>query len=85
MLKGKFSSVLALISLLSCQQIAIANSYAQSTKFKTGYSLVADQLIPVEIAQTQAEREMGLSGRNFDKNNYRMVFVFENTKRVNFG
>ncbi len=84
MLKSKFSSVLALISLLVGPKIAIANSYAQTAKFKTGYSLVADQLIPVEIAQTQAEREMGLSGRNFDKNNYRMVFVFESPQRVNF-
>ena len=85
MIKSKFSLVLALISLLSCQQIAIANSYAQTTKLKTGYSLVADQLIPVEIAQTEAKREIGLSGQNFDKNSFRMVFVFENTKRVNFG
>jgi len=84
MINSKFSSVLALISLLVGPKIAIANSYAQTAKFKTGYSLVADQLIPVEIAQTQAEREMGLSGRNFDKNNYRMVFVFESPKRVNF-
>ena len=67
-----------------CPQIALDHSYAQTAKFKTGYSLVADQLIPVEIAQTEAEREMGLSGRNFDKNNYRMVFVFESPKRVNF-
>ena len=65
-------------------QIALDPSYAQTAKFKTGYSLVADQLIPVEIAQTEAEREMGLSGRNFDKNNYRMVFVFEIPQRVNF-
>ena len=79
-----FSLVLALISLLVGQQIVLDHSYAQTAKFKTGYSLVADQLIPVEIAQTQAEREMGLSGRNFDKNNYRMVFVFENPQRVNF-
>ena len=84
MIKSKFSSVLALISLLLCPQIAIDNSYAQSAKFKTGYSLVAKQLIPVEIAQTEAEMEIGLSGRNFDKNNYRMVFVFESPKRVNF-
>ena len=76
MIKSKFSSVLALISLLLCPQIAIDNSYAQTAKFKTGYSLVTDQLIPVEIAQTQAEREMGLSGRNFDKNNYRMGVCF---------
>ena len=27
---------------------------------------------------------MGLSGRNFDKNNYRMVFVFESPQRVDF-
>ena len=65
-------------------QIALDPSYAQTAKFKTGYSLVADQLIPVEIAQTEAERGMGLSGRNFDKNNYRMVFVFEIPQRVNF-
>ena len=79
-----FSLVLALISLLVGQQIVLDHSYAQTAKFKTGYSLVADQLIPVEIAQTEAEREMGLSGRNFDKNNYRMVFVFESPQRVNF-
>ena len=79
-----FSLVLALISLLVGQQIVLDHSYAQTAKFRTGYSLVADQLIPVEIAQTEAEREMGLSGRNFDKNNYRMVFVFENPTRVNF-
>ncbi len=84
MIKSKFSSALALISLLVGQQIVLDHSYAQAAKFKTGYSLVADQLIPVEIAQTQAEKEMGLSGRNFDKNNYRMVFVFESPKRVNF-
>ena len=84
MLKSKFSLVLALISLLFYPQISLEYSYAQTAKFRTGYSLVADQLIPVEIAQTEAEREMGLSGRNFDKNNYRMVFVFENPKRVNF-
>ena len=84
MIKSKFSSVLALISLLMGPQIAFDPSYAQTAKFKTGYSLVADQLIPVEIAQTEAEREMGLSGRNFDKNNYRMVFVFEIPQRVNF-
>ena len=84
MIKSKFSSVLALISLLMGPQIALDPSYAQTAKFKTGYSLVADQLIPVEIAQTEAEREMGLSGRNFDKNNYRMVFVFEIPQRVNF-
>ncbi len=79
-----FSLVLALISLLVGQQIVLDHSYAQTAKFRTGYSLVADQLIPVEIAQTEAESEMGLSGRNFDKNNYRMVFVFENPTRVNF-
>ena len=62
MIKSKFSLVLALISLLSCQQIAIANSYAQTTKLKTGYSLVTDQLIQVEFAQTEVEREMVLSG-----------------------
>ena len=84
MLKSKFSLVLALISLLFYPQISLEYSYAQTAKFKTGYSLVADQLIPVEIAQTEAEREMGLSGRNFDKNNYRMVFVFESPQRVNF-
>ena len=84
MIKSKFSLVLALISLLLCPQIALDDSYAQTAKFKTGYSLVAKQLIPVEIAQTEAERELGLSGRNFDKNNYRMVFVFENPQRVNF-
>ena len=84
MLKSKFSLVLALISLLVGQQIVLDHSYAQTAKFRTGYSLVADQLIPVEIAQTEAEREMGLSGRNFDKNNYRMVFVFESPQRVNF-
>ena len=84
MIKSKFSSALALISLLVGQQIVLDHSYAQTAKFKTGYSLVADQLIPVEIAQTEAEREMGLSGRNFDKNNYRMVFVFESPQRVNF-
>ena len=79
-----FSLVLALISLLVGQQIVLDHSYAQTAKFRTGYSLVADQLIPVEIAQTEAEREMGLSGRNFDKNNYRMVFVFESPQRVNY-
>ena len=84
MIKSKFSLVLALISLLFYPQISLEYSYAQTAKFKTGYSLVADQLIPVEIAQTEAEREMGLSGRNFDKNNYRMVFVFESPQRVNF-
>ena len=62
MIKGKFSSVLALISVLVGPQIALDHSYAQTAKFKTGYSLVADQLIPVEIAQTQAEKEMVLSG-----------------------
>ena len=69
MIKSKFSLVLALISLLVGPQIALDPSYAQTAKFKSGYSLVAKQLIPVEFAQTQAEREMGLSGRNFDKNN----------------
>ena len=62
MIKSKFSSVLVLISLLVRQQIVLDHSYAQTAKFKTGYSLVADQLIPVEIAQTEAEREMVLSG-----------------------
>ena len=62
MIRGKFSSVLALMSLLVGPQIALDHSYAQTAKFKTGYSLVADQLIPVEIAQTQAEKEMVLSG-----------------------
>ena len=62
MIKSKFSSALALISLLVGQQIVLDHSYAQAAKFKTGYSLVADQLIPVEIAQTQAEKEMVLSG-----------------------
>jgi hypothetical protein len=80
-----FSLVLALISLLVGQQIVLDHSYAQTAKFRTGYSLVADQLIPVEIAQTEAEREMGLSGRNFDKNNYRMVFVFESPHELIFG
>ena len=62
MINSKFSLVLALISLLVGPQIALDHSYAQTTKFKTGYSLVADQLILVEFAQTEAEREMGLSG-----------------------
>ena len=84
MINSKFSLVLALISLLVGQQIVLDHSYAQTAKFKTGYQLVADQLILVEFAQTEAEREIGLSGRNFDKNSFRMVFVFENPKRVNF-
>ena len=84
MINSKFSLVLALISLLVGQQIVLDHSYAQTAKFKTGYQLVADQLILVEFAQTEAEREIGLSGQNFDKNSFRMVFVFENLKRVNF-
>ncbi|ASY24282.1 hypothetical protein B1sIIB91_05240 [Candidatus Nanopelagicus abundans] len=48
--------------MLLCPQIAIDNSYAQTTKLKTGYSVVTDQLIQVEFAQTEAEREMVLSG-----------------------
>ena len=84
MINSKFSLVLALISLLVGQQIVLDHSYAQTAKFKTGYQLVADQLILVEFAQTEAEREIGLSGQNFDKNSFRMVFVFENPKRVNF-
>ena len=62
MIKSMFSSVLALISLLVGSQIALDHSYAQTAKFKTGYSLVADQLIPVEFAHIEAEREMVLSG-----------------------
>ena len=61
MINSKFSLVQYLF-FFCFVQIAIDNSYAQTTKLKTGYSVVTDQLIQVEFAQTEAEREMVLSG-----------------------
>ena len=69
MVKARFFLALSLITLFIHPHLVLNHAYGQSLRFKSGYSSVAGQLIPVEFAQTAVEREKGLSGRNLDKNN----------------
>jgi uncharacterized membrane protein (UPF0127 family) len=69
MVKARFFLALSLITLFIHPHLVLNHAYGQSLRFKSGYSSVAVQLIPVEFAQTAVEREKGLSGRNLDKNN----------------
>ena len=84
MVKARFFLALSLITLFIHPHLVLNHAYGQSLRFKSGYSSVAGQLIPVEFAQTAVEREKGLSGRNLDKNNYRMVFIFDTPQQVTF-
>jgi len=69
MVKARFFLALSLITLFIHPHLVLNHAYGQSLRFKSGYSSVAGQLIPVEFAQTAVDREKGLSGRNLDKNN----------------
>jgi hypothetical protein len=80
-----------IILFLACAALAafyFANSAnkakSPSSEWKKGKVIIEDQTLDVYLAQTPAEREVGLSSFGGLKSDQGMLFVFESTGRPSF-
>jgi uncharacterized membrane protein (UPF0127 family) len=77
----KNSTLLALI--FSFSQV-LTPALANEANFHKGYVLISDNLFMVEIASDISQSKIGLSNRNQIKDNYFMIFIFDEPQKVSF-
>jgi len=77
----KNSTLLALI--FSFSQV-FTPAVANGTNFQKGYVLISDNLFMVDIASDISQSKIDLSNRNQFKDNYFMIFIFDEPQKVSF-